>query len=662
MLELENKFHLGCNYLASHAGCFMWQQWDENAVDKDFALFAANNVRTLRVFPLWPDFQPLNILYGEFGCVKEVRMREEPLGSEPHSQACVDPVMIKRFEKLCELAEKHGLNLTVMLLTGWLSGRQFKPEPLQALNTYTDPISLKWQVKFVKYFVEHFKKYSAIIGWGLGNESNVMSSCRSSEAAFTWTALISNTIRAVDSTRPVISGMHGLTVGDPNNPWRIEDQGQLCDIVTTHPYAIFVKYCQQDPLTNMRTTLHPAAESTLYSDISGKQCFAEEIGDLGKALVDNNTAKTYLDTILWSCWANNNLGCLWWCAFQQDGFQKAPYDWFKFEQDLGLFYKDRNPKPVVKAINDFQGMLDSLPSQYQKLPVRHRDAVCILTQGQEQWATAFSTFVLAKQAGFDVKFIAPDTPIPNADLYILPSLCGYGPLSNRNWEELLRNVRDRGACLYLSVYDALLSDLETFAGLKIMNRQAWRDEPAACFVEENCILSFPPNRTFTTSHREGGIATQAEPFMFTTRLCGAEVIATDSQGLPMFTRHKYGTGEVFFLNFGLEMVLSKNGGVFCEIAPDYSRFYETFAANILDGRLLQKKVECKFLALTEHYVDRNKIICTGTNHSLTVMNTELRINNSVRKIKILHGDAKHNENTLCISIPSGRGFVVELSK
>ena len=60
-LELlrEGSFTLGCNYWASHAGTAMWRDWDPDVVRDDLAKLAAHGLQVLRVFPLWPDFQPI---------------------------------------------------------------------------------------------------------------------------------------------------------------------------------------------------------------------------------------------------------------------------------------------------------------------------------------------------------------------------------------------------------------------------------------------------------------------------------------------------------------------------------------------------------------------------------------------------------------------------
>ena len=64
--DTAGGFTVGCNYWASHAGMYMWRRWDGAQVERDFDLLAAHGMKLLRVFPLWPDFQPLT---GEYiGC------------------------------------------------------------------------------------------------------------------------------------------------------------------------------------------------------------------------------------------------------------------------------------------------------------------------------------------------------------------------------------------------------------------------------------------------------------------------------------------------------------------------------------------------------------------------------------------------------------------
>jgi hypothetical protein len=85
----------------------------------------------------------------------------------------------------------------------------------------------------------------------------------SRQAAWTWTAAITNTIRAEDNSRPVFSGMHSL-LPDRHAAWTMQDQSELADLLTTHPYPYFTPYCDQDPANTIRTILHSTAESRFW--------------------------------------------------------------------------------------------------------------------------------------------------------------------------------------------------------------------------------------------------------------------------------------------------------------------------------------------------------------------------------------------------------------
>ena len=50
---VKTNFLLGCNYWASHAGIYMWRNWNYETVKKDLEFLSENGISTIRVFPLW---------------------------------------------------------------------------------------------------------------------------------------------------------------------------------------------------------------------------------------------------------------------------------------------------------------------------------------------------------------------------------------------------------------------------------------------------------------------------------------------------------------------------------------------------------------------------------------------------------------------------------
>ncbi|MCX6992985.1 MAG: beta-mannanase, partial [Kiritimatiellaeota bacterium] len=315
------RFVVGCNYWAAHAGTRMWADWRPDVVKQDLRRLRQGGLQVLRVFPLWPDFQPLTLLRTGSGVPFEFRHAEAPLPDDPCGQAGMSAVMMERFAALLDMLSAQNLRCIVGLLTGWMSGRLFVPPAFDGLNVLTDPTVLRWEVRFVRHFVGAFKDHPAILAWDLGNECNCMGSA-SHDQAYTWAALITQTIRAADATHPVVSGMHSLL---PAGNWSLFDQGELTDVLTTHPYPVFTPHCDQDPLNTVRTILHGTAESRFYADLGGKPCLCEEIGSLGPMIASEKIAADFVRTALFSLWANDCHGLLWWCASDQMHLEHAPY-------------------------------------------------------------------------------------------------------------------------------------------------------------------------------------------------------------------------------------------------------------------------------------------------------------------------------------------------
>lgn len=77
------EFMLGANYWASNAGADMWREWDADVVRSDLALLAENGVTTLRVFPNWRDFQPVEPAITGAHKLREYILAGGPVSGEP---------------------------------------------------------------------------------------------------------------------------------------------------------------------------------------------------------------------------------------------------------------------------------------------------------------------------------------------------------------------------------------------------------------------------------------------------------------------------------------------------------------------------------------------------------------------------------------------------
>lgn len=583
-------FFVGCNYWASHAGTFMWRNWSEETVAADFDALASHGVQVLRVFPLWPDFQPLKRHTTYAQIPREMRFGEEPLPDTPAGRAGVDPVMVERFRRLAELAEERKLRLVVGLVTGWMSGRMYVPPAFEGVNVLTDPEAIRWQVRMVRFLVSELSSCSAIAAWDLGNECNCMA-VATQDQAWNWCNTITSAIRREDSVRPVVSGMHGLVCfPDGRHSWSIPDQAETTDVLCTHPYPLFTPHCDLDPVNTFRNAFHATAETRLYADVAGSPAFVEEAGNLGPMRSGDAVAGHYLENMLWNCFAHDCRGLLWWCAHDQTELSQTPYDWVGMERELGLLRIDRSPKPTMLAMERFAALLDKL--SLRKLPRFRRDAVVLLSQDQDNWGVAYSAFLFAKQAGFDIEFQTVEQPLRNSDFYILPSIRGTRVLSRRIWKQILEKV-EAGATLLVTSDGGSLQPF---------------NQPFGVDVETLCHAVEPVRfrgKGFDFSCR-------AE-FRSALTAGNAEVIAVDNDGSPSFTCCKFGAGKLLFAAAPIEIEAANRPRAFFPDAPAFWEIYRIAAEQAGVRRRVMRTNP--LLTLTEHELSPDRLLVIAVNNS-----------------------------------------------
>ena len=625
----KGVFSVGCNYWASYAGTNMWHDWRPDVVDGDLRELADAGLEIMRVFPLWPDFQPLTLLRGCSGTPFEYRFGEEPLPDDETGRDGVSQIMLDRFASLLDLCEKHKLKTIVALVTGWMSGRMFVPPALEGRNVITDPEAIMWETRLVRRIVSTFKGHPAILAWELGNECNCMGPA-DREQAWAWTAAITHTAKSIDPTTPFISGMHGLKL-ERRASWRIEDQAEITDLLTTHPYAYFTPHCDRDPIDTLSSILHATAESRFNADIGGKPCFAEELGTLGDIFGDEDAVANRVRCNLFSLWAHDCRSLLWWCAYDQGHLAHAPYDWNAVERELGLLKQRGHPKKVLGEFGEFRRFIESLPFP---LPPRMTNAVCVLTEGLgDSWAVAYSSFILGVQAGLDFEFGDGRRPLKEAPLYLLPSISGSQSLSRRRWGELLDHVRS-GATLYLSCDTAIVSSFEEITGLRVTTRERRSTGVAeivfpdfALRVESQFRLNLKPTR--------------------------ATVLAAEPDGNPAFTVADYGKGKVYFLSAAIEAALAKKKlDGFDADHPLCWRVYELLKMHTVKNRLIGKTISS--LGVTEHPVETKCRIVVAINYSPRPIDTFLTIGKGWRLSRVFRGQVtqKSDELLACLVEPN----------
>lgn len=596
-------YMLGVNFWGSKAGTEMWADWDEKSIDDDLKLLSNYGVEYLRVFPNWRDFQPVHSIRTQQGKHREYRLHGKYL---PLNEFMLDETMLSRFEKFCELAEKHGLKLIVSLITGWMSGKLFYPPVLENKNLITDSEALMFETKFARGFVRRFKHEKCITAWDLGNECNCMGNVEDRSQAWLWVSTIRNAIKCEDCSRIIMAGMHGLTDMPENSPWSIKMLGELTDVLTPHPYPSTTTGGESDPMNAPKMSYIPTFQCEYYSALGNKPAMIQELGSFANIIGCEQTKRDYLRVNVFSAFANNVKGFLWWCAHEQSELDFPPYEWTPLERELGLFYADKSPKPIAEEMKNLNKVLNSLP----QLPSKEIDGVFlnIDTRCDGNFYDATASYVLAKQAGINITFMSArdnSVTLPDSKLYIMPIHQMWSGIYRTHFENLKQKVYD-GATLLITHDDGMINNFETFVGLESHGTSV-NDK----LVNVN-FNDFNLNEIYT------GKELLLKPLT-------AEVLATSDDGNVMFSVNNYGKGKVYFANFPLEYIAyTSHRKLDNPKKYPYYKIYQTVASDILKNKPLT--VSEPLISTTYHKISDTEYYATLINYSPKKLESGISLN------------------------------------
>ena len=574
-------FSVGVNYWSSHAGISMWKNFSADEVEADFAALRAAGVNTVRIFPLWSDFQPVHLACEINNNFKEYAFPDgSPLPASGLRKYGIDPEMIEKFRIVANLAQKYDLSLIVALLTGWMSGAMFVPPALSGKNILTDFQALKLQKMFIDGFVSALKDHSAIKAWEPGNECNCMSSC-DENAAWNWLNMVTSAIRLADPSRPVYAGMHGAS-DDWRKPFNLIQHQELCDAVTTHPYPAFTPHCGKSALNDIPAIYHATAETLFYAGVSGKPGFVEEIGAFGAGYLSDERTEQYLYCTLYSALVHNLKSVLWWCGFSFDRCSgQYPYRWCAMERGLGALNSDRTPAGAARAMKRFTDEMAALP----EFSPRKVDAVVVLSELSDGWKTAYGSYILSKQAGFEVEYCSMKyiDQLPESNFYIVPAIEGFCVMDLAKYQLLLQ-AAEKGATVLFTADSGYLRPFAEYFGCEV----------------EYCAET---NRT-VTFELAGEIHNVPQSITRQLKAVDCDVLAQDQAGNPVITCKKAGKGKLIYVNAPLENAALVPGNQLYKV---YRRLAETA------GLVLEEKSPA--IGITHHTLADGRTIKFYINYS-----------------------------------------------
>lgn len=619
------RFMLGANYWSSKWGTEMWLHYNSDEIREDLKKLSEFGVKNLRIFPNWRDFQPVDEGFAWQGRHGEYVNANT---GEPVTGDGVDMDMIANFRDFCSIAEEYGIELVVSIVTGWMSGKLFTPPVIKGKNLISNPEALMWMRKFIKRFVRELKDKKNIVMWGLGNECNCLGFAKNRYEAYQWTSTVADAIRTEDRSRPIASDMHALAsdIGETeDNQWFLEDQGELTDVLCTHPYPSPTVGGDIEPYNRFRTALIPTAQTLYYAGVSGKPAYIQESGTLTQTIGNREMSSDFMRIQILSSIAHGFAGYQWWCAWEQKHLDFPPYTWSMIERELGLFDNEKNPKPVAYVMKEMSSLLDKLP---KRLPQRKLDGICLLSRGQNRQNMAIASVTLGKQAGVELDVAYSNTGnIPDSKLYFMPCITGWQVIYKKTWTTLLEKI-EKGATLYISFDGGQITDFPDVVGAESMG--------------------FMSN----SSHR---LSIDGEEIPYTCREIllnpkTAEVIFTNEEGNPVLLKNKYGKGSIYFLNLPMERIVYEGTNLY-ETLPFY-KIYREVAKNVIQDKIIT--ASNKGIGVTINPLSENKSYVTLLNYSHRTIVPQISLKDGWKIKETIYGDIKE--------IPPCNGVFIKIGR
>ena len=241
------------------------------------------------------------------------------------------------------------------------------------------------------------------------------------------------------------------------------------------------------------------------------------------------------------------------------------------------------------------------------------------------------TFLLAKQAGFDLEFQYSDQPLKKSDFYIMPSVRSDSAVSRHRWQAVLDAVVNGGATLYVSSDGGTLEPFYgDFAGVEVSTiaKAAGPQEMIADNFRFSCRSEFE----------------------LVLNPLEAEVLARNEAGAPVLTRSKAGKGTVVFCAFGLEASLTEQPRAF---SGEYWKLY-VLLAELAGVRRAVTRTN-PMLTLTEHRAEDGSLLVCAVNNTPS----ELRDTLSAPGLRFEGTLAGTEQTSLEISLPANSGCVLK---
>lgn len=323
----------GANYTPSQGWFHHWLDFDLDAVRADLDSIAGLGLDHIRVFPLWPVFQP--------------------------NRTLIRPRAVEQLVQLADAAAERGLDVNVDGLQGHLSSFDFLPAWTQTWhrrNIFTDPDVVSGQMEYLRTLASALADRPNFLGMTIGNEINQFSGPPHPDPdpitpgqAADW---LRRVLAACEEGAPGKMHLHA----EYDAAWYQDDHAftpahaaRIGSATAVHSW-VFNGTAQRHGRTGTATEHHAAyliELSKAWALEAHRPVWLQEVGAPAPLIPAEHAAAFTEATVHNALDCEDVWGVTWWCSHD---VSRSLADFPELEYGLGLMTNDRQVKPAGRTL------------------------------------------------------------------------------------------------------------------------------------------------------------------------------------------------------------------------------------------------------------------------------------------------------------------------
>jgi hypothetical protein len=363
------RVRFGVNYTPSVGWFYHWLDFNLDDTRADLDSIADLGLDHIRLFPLWPLFQP--------------------------NRTLIRPRAVDQLLSMVDAAAERGLDVSVDGLQGHLSSFDFVPSWLRTWhrrNMFTDPVAIAAQAEYLRTLAAALADRPNFIAMTLGNEVNQFSDAphpdrdeADPDSAQHW---ILRLLEACDQGAPGKPHTHS----EYDAVWFQDGHGftpahasRLGAATTVHSW-VFNGTAQRhgaDGAATRHLAEYLIELSKAWAIDPGRPVWLQEVGAPAPHVPAERAADFAEATVLNALSCENLTAITWWCSHDVD---RGLADFPELEYSLGLLTNARKPKPIGNRVAELAARWAG-----QRPPAVRRTTALVVDAGDEITAPTRAT-------------------------------------------------------------------------------------------------------------------------------------------------------------------------------------------------------------------------------------------------------------------------------